>query len=555
MKKESYALRYNAIVVWLLTLPLLAVLGWNVWFSGMPLIYARNVADLIDHHLPADFAYQTLLADVMEHGYSKQLLSQHTHKAHSSGCNPCHCPGGSCGCCLSHKVVVDPFTLREFLFADTIMAALLLPLLGYVNGPLTRLTLTPKQISFPYYILASLILTNGLFPRSLVTAKRWSEIFSISLVHPDGADDLDEEEALKATRIAFDFPHGRVLKLTLGKFSDSDLKLFFTAIINWAEQRTLTQEVLTLIERHLNPRTDEPNEQKDLSFTSMWQEELGSHMAATTFVPLAKGAPIQSGRLKVIALLASGGLSAVYLAETFDRKMVILKESVVPQHVDEKTKEKAQELFEREARLLLKLEHPQIARVVDHVHESGRDYLVLEYIPGQSLRQVVKRSGPQDEQTVLRWTGEIANILGYLHGLEPPIIHRDLTPDNLVLKDDGTVALIDFGAANEYVGAATGTLIGKQAYMSPEQFRGKASPASDIYALGGTLHFLLTGQDPEALSVSHPRVQRPDLSPDIDNFVSMCTEEEEDSRLASISELKKKLAELPGAKDRAEQTP
>jgi tRNA A-37 threonylcarbamoyl transferase component Bud32 len=552
MKKDSYALRYNAPVIWLLTVPLLAVLGWSAWFSGMPLIYARNIVDLVDRHVPADLTWPALLADVREHGYSKQLLSQHTHKVRSSGCNPCHCPGSSCGCCLKYKVVVEPFTALEFTIADLLMAGLILPFMGFANG-LTRLTLTSKQISFPFYLAASLTIPNGLCPFEVFTAKRWSQVFSISRTLPDGAADLDEEEALKATRIEFDFPSGRVVRLTLGKFSASDLKLLFAGIMNWADRRVVTQEVTEMIERYLNPKIEEPQVPTDLSFTSMWEEELGSHMAATTFVPLTKGASIQSGRLKVIALLASGGLSAVYLAETFERKMVILKESVVPQHVDEKTKEKAQELFEREARLLLKLEHPQIARVVDHVHESGRDYLVLEYIPGQSLRQVVKRSGPQNEPTVLRWTGEIAEILGYLHGLEPPVIHRDLTPDNLVLKDDGTVALIDFGAANEYVGAATGTLIGKQAYMSPEQFRGKASPASDIYALGGTLHFLLTGQDPEALSVSHPRVVRPDLSAGLDDFVAMCTEEEEGSRFASISQLKEKLAELPAGKNQAEQ--
>jgi len=84
------------------------------------------------------------------------------------------------------------------------------------------------------------------------------------------------------------------------------------------------------------------------------------------------------------------------------------------------------------------------------------------------------------------------------------VIHRDFTPDNLVLQNDGKLVAIDFGAANEFIGNATGTFVGKHAYIAPEQFRGKASPQSDLYAMGGTLYYLLTGEDPLALSVSDP---------------------------------------------------
>ncbi len=104
-----------------------------------------------------------------------------------------------------------------------------------------------------------------------------------------------------------------------------------------------------------------------------------------------------------------------------------------------------------------------------------------------------------------------------------PVIHRDLTPDNIVVKDDGTLVVIDFGAANEFIGNSTGTFVGKQCYISPEQFRGKAVPQSDIYALGCTLHYLLTGSDPQALSVAHPHSLNEIVSPEVDALVAECT--------------------------------
>jgi serine/threonine-protein kinase len=167
----------------------------------------------------------------------------------------------------------------------------------------------------------------------------------------------------------------------------------------------------------------------------------------------------------------------------------------------------------------------------------------------------VNRTGLQSEAIVLKWTAEIASILQYLHGLDPPIVHRDLTPDNIVLKEDGTIAVIDFGAANEYVGNATGTLIGKQSYIAPEQFRGKASPLSDLYALGCTLNFLLTGEDPEALSVSHPRTMHEGLSKSVDALVASLTALDEQDRVSSATELKETVDSLINANDHDQASP
>jgi serine/threonine protein kinase len=138
----------------------------------------------------------------------------------------------------------------------------------------------------------------------------------------------------------------------------------------------------------------------------------------------------------------------------------------------------------------------------------------------------------------------MAQILAYLHEQEETIIHRDFTPDNMILKADGTIAIIDFGAANFFLGTATGTMIGKQAYIAPEQLRGKANPQSDLYALGGSLFFLLTGEDPEPLAVSQPALVNRQINPELDKLVSALTQMEVEDRLQSARLAVETLKEL-----------
>lgn len=285
-------------------------------------------------------------------------------------------------------------------------------------------------------------------------------------------------------------------------------------------------------------------EVKDKSFTELWEEDMQDQFSATNFVPLEKGAFVKDRSFRVIMQLASGGLSAVYLAETPEKDLRVLKEAAVPLAMDRVLREKAKELFLREALILQKLAHPQIAHVYDYFVENGRDYLVLEFVPGHSLRQIVRQSGPIDEKKVLEYGRQLSEIIEYLHDHEPPIIHRDITPDNIVLREDGKIVLIDFGAANQILGTATGTLIGKQAYIAPEQFRGKAEPRSDVYAAGGTFYFLLTGKDPEALSASNPKEANSRVSPGVDELVCDCTQPEVGRRLRSAGLLHDRIENL-----------
>jgi serine/threonine protein kinase len=281
-----------------------------------------------------------------------------------------------------------------------------------------------------------------------------------------------------------------------------------------------------------------------LSYTRMWEEELGNRYSATAFMPLNPGKSLLDGHLKIIRQLTFGGWSAVYLCQESNTRLRVLKESVLPASVGANLKEKAEAMFLKESVLLMKLSHPNIVKVHEHFVEEGRHYMVLDYINGQNMRQLVKTSGAQHQLDVLNWAFSLTDILAYLHEQNPPLVHRDLTPDNVVVDNDGTLMLIDFGAANELLGTATGTLVGKQCYISPEQFRGKALAISDLYSLGATLYYLLTAHDPEALASSSPRALSPYISPELDKLVKDLTALDVKDRPQTAREVKQRLEEV-----------
>jgi tRNA A-37 threonylcarbamoyl transferase component Bud32 len=311
------------------------------------------------------------------------------------------------------------------------------------------------------------------------------------------------------------------------------------ALDMWAKNVSISESVQSL--KGSVYGTDLPA----LSFTDMWQEELGRRFCPTAFIPLEPGRTIRNGSVKVLRHLALGGLSAVYLCQLEDRKLVVLKEAVISDDTTDSAAKTARTMLEREANMLLKLDNQAIVKVLDHFVDQNRDYVMLEYINGQDLRQLVNQNGPQAEGTVVDWALQMVAILKYLHEHDPPIIHRDFTPDNLVLRSDGSIILIDFGTANEFIGTATGTFVGKHAFIAPEQFRGKAVTQSDIYALGCTLYFLLTGEEPEALSTSNPTGHSERrISKELCDLIETCTQLESKDRFQSAGQLIPVLRQL-----------
>jgi serine/threonine-protein kinase len=194
------------------------------------------------------------------------------------------------------------------------------------------------------------------------------------------------------------------------------------------------------------------------------------------------------GKYRIISTLGSGGFGAVYLAEdTWIDKKVAIK---VPhrQNLD------FGELL-REPRLLASLNHPNIVAVLTAEKQDGVFFIVMEYVPGDTLEAIIERDGALDLTKALDFTCQICNAVD--HAQKHGIIHRDLRPGNVLVTEHGMLKVADFGTSRFLEIAAHGTtVIGSPPYMAPEQFQGKAVFASDIYSLGVTMYQMLTGELP-----------------------------------------------------------
>jgi tRNA A-37 threonylcarbamoyl transferase component Bud32 len=322
--------------------------------------------------------------------------------------------------------------------------------------------------------------------------------------------------------------------LPLRCFSTDDLDKMVSACRLWSNRWAQDSSLIDLYEQVTSSRVEDP----DSSFTGIWMQEANRRMGATAFTPLSPGATLQDGRLKIIQPLTTGGWSAIYLCQWKNNKPVILKEAVTPPGVSEAIREKAAEAFVREAVLLAGLDHRQIAKVLDYFVENDRQYMILERITGANMRAYVKDRGAVSEGQTLKWTHQLVDIISYLHSRTPPIVHRDITPENLVLDLRGSLVLIDFGSANEFVGTVTGTLVGKPSYISPEQFAGRANLQSDLYSLGAVMYFMLTGNDPEPMTAASPRKLNPEVTEQTDKLVSSLMEPRLKDRIPDIDRVK-----------------
>ena len=213
---------------------------------------------------------------------------------------------------------------------------------------------------------------------------------------------------------------------------------------------------------------------------------------------------------QVVRVLSQQPHRRVYLVTAADGARGVLKElsfSLIP---DAQTLE----AFHREAQLLRQLSHPRLPTFLESFQEGEgvglRLYLAMSYVEGASLLAQLE-THRFDEAEVLDIAAQVLQLLVYLHGLSPPVIHRDVKPANLLRKPDGTLALVDFGAAREVQRRTAGqaTVVGTPGYMPPEQLLGLATPGSDVYALGATLIHLLGGEPPDALLGKGSRLELP----------------------------------------------
>lgn len=222
------------------------------------------------------------------------------------------------------------------------------------------------------------------------------------------------------------------------------------------------------------------------------------------------GQPIRVERAirhyQILRSLGQGGMGVTYLAwdtnqaiaqGTGQQRQLLAPVRVLKEmNADLREVPKAQELFEREARILKNLHHPGIPKFFDTFSEDGKKYLVMELIHGQDLEQRVYQQGPMSLKEAVRCMIQTCEVLAYLHQQRPPIIHRDIKPANLIMRySDQRIIVLDFGAVKE-IGTPIGTRIGAEGYSAPEQEEGRPVTQSDLFAIGCTLLFLVTGESP-----------------------------------------------------------
>jgi tRNA A-37 threonylcarbamoyl transferase component Bud32 len=335
-------------------------------------------------------------------------------------------------------------------------------------------------------------------------------------------------------RVVLNFGDSPECYVNLTALSEPDRQHFFRILSRNVPQRLLSPEVLFMQVHNLyggNPSIE--------SFTQIWAEEFDKKFELANHVSLPAGQACGNNRYTIEMTIATRISSSTYLASDRDSNRVVLKELVVPVNADEVLQDKVIEQFDREASILASLSHKSIVSVKDHFVENGRSYLVMDCVSGNNIRHYVRQHGSLKQRRVVLIARQLAEVLCYMHTQEPPIIHRDLTPDNIVYSDDtDLLKVIDFGAANIYQSRGTGTLIGKQGYMPPEQFKGKATPASDIYALGSTLLFMLSGADPPGMG----RMPDSELQVDLElhRVIQACLQFDQEGR-PSAAELVEQL--------------
>jgi len=215
-------------------------------------------------------------------------------------------------------------------------------------------------------------------------------------------------------------------------------------------------------------------------------------------------------RYRILDLVGQGGMGAIYRAEDLrlEGRLCAIKEVIPNEDASKAYQEQAQEAFRREANILARLDHPNLPKVSDYFLFNGRNYLVMDYVPGQDLRELIENARHKGEfiaeKQVLTWAEQLLNALEYLHHQEPSVLHRDIKPSNIKLMPNGTIKLVDFGLVKILQPDDNRTITVLQGratiqYAPLEQIGGDTGHTdvrSDIYSLGATLYNLLTNLPP-----------------------------------------------------------
>lgn len=331
------------------------------------------------------------------------------------------------------------------------------------------------------------------------------------------------------------------IRMNLDELSGDERAQLYYAIKKWAPNVVMDEGV----QEKLTGSTA----LKAPAYTQLWFELLADKMPSRAASILPAETKLQNGTVTVKQRLSSGGQANVYLAETENGNECVLKEFILSTSDAVGALLESATEFELEATMLSELKHPRILEMHSFFTEARRLYIVLEKIDGVSLRQLIKSSKqPLSEKETIDIALQVCEVLQYLHEQEPPVVHRDISPDNLMMSKDDGIKVIDFSLAASKKSRRTTNTMGKHSYAPPEQLRDQPCPQSDIYGLGATMFYLLTGEDPKPITPADVKSKRSDVSDRLCQIIKQATAFEVDDRYSSakwlVLDLKEALSEL-----------
>jgi serine/threonine protein kinase len=263
---------------------------------------------------------------------------------------------------------------------------------------------------------------------------------------------------------------------------------------------------------------------------------------------LQPGDTLGHDRYRIVRIVALGGMGAVYKAEDQNLHRPCAVKEMLDTFTDPKDRQQVVEWFKREASLLHDLNHSAIPRVRDSFEHDGRYYLVMDFVEGRNLAEVMEQEGVQSEERVRRWGLQLCDVLSYLH--HQGIIFRDLKPANVMVGQDDRVKLIDFGIARSLRTQSEAMVIVTYGFAAPEQLQNAAEPRSDIFSLGATLHRLLTNHDannnkPMIFNFPPVRSLRPDVTPAFEAIIMRALMPRAVERWTTAGEMGRAIRALP----------
>lgn len=250
---------------------------------------------------------------------------------------------------------------------------------------------------------------------------------------------------------------------------------------------------------------------------------------------------IIDGKYKILNVIGKGGMSVVYLA---------MNERANKQWAIKEVRKDGTQDFNvvrqglvAEIDMLKRFNHPNLPSIVDVIDGNGSFLIVMDYIEGIALDKKLQEEGALPQSSVIEWSKQLCDVLGYLHSRKPPIIYRDMKPANVMLKPDNTITLIDFGTAREFKLSSVEdtTVLGTRGYAAPEQYggQGQTDPRTDIYCLGATMYHLVTGYNPAVPPYEMVPIRQINelLSSGLEAIILKCTRPNPPDRYQSCAEL------------------